>query len=157
MLSALICLLILVIVKSGSLKPIALPLNFHTISTGKSPFIIEQVAETMSPEFAGPSLIENGPICGATTTTWKLALAHIREPHPTLINGYQFSPLDGRERPFLGHFENENEKGKRDHSRREPRNTFCSSPLRRGQRKWVGRGEGRNKDRCVHAKREERD
>ena len=77
MLSALICLLILVIVKSGSLKPIALPLNFHTISTGKSPFIIEQVAETMSPEFAGPSLIENGPICGATTTTTETCFSTI--------------------------------------------------------------------------------
>lgn len=66
MLMMLICLLTLATVISGLLKWTGSPLNRQTIFTGESPFTMEQVADTMSPEFAGPSLIEKGPICGGT-------------------------------------------------------------------------------------------
>ena len=51
---------------SGLLKLTGSPLNRHTILTGESPLTIEQVADTISPEFAGPSLIAKGATCGGT-------------------------------------------------------------------------------------------
>lgn len=66
MLRALMCLFIFVIVISGSSGLIVRPLNLQVIFTGKSPFVIEHVAETMSPQFAGPSLIVKGDMCGTT-------------------------------------------------------------------------------------------
>lgn len=65
MLRALMCLLTRATVTSGFL-PTFSSLNSQTSVIGKSPFTIVQVAETVSPQFAGPSLIENELICGAT-------------------------------------------------------------------------------------------
>lgn len=59
-------LLLIMILMSGLLESIGLSSNVHVKFTGKSPLMIVQEIDSISPELSGSSPKENWRICGAT-------------------------------------------------------------------------------------------
>lgn len=54
------------ILTSGVLESIGVSSNVHVNFTGRSPLMIAQVTDSISPELRGPSPKVNWRICGAT-------------------------------------------------------------------------------------------